>query len=128
MNSLIVYGKPGFSFNEEELFQQWQNLPGVSHLEQGRFVGASLQCEYECESDRTIARLSDELRTVTIAGTGDASLQFALALQQREAQPLFVTDFGYDFNIALQGLRSIDEIKRDMVASLDFAENVYEVA
>lgn len=120
MNSLIVYGKPEFFFNEEELFQQWQKLSGVSHLERGRFIGASLQCEYEFNRDRTIARLSDDLRTVTIAGAGDASLQFALALQQREAQPLSVTDFGHDFNFALQGLRSIDEIKRDLMASLDF--------
>lgn len=121
MNSLIVYGKPSFTFNEENVWQNFKNLSGAYNLERGQFVGARLQCEYEFNGDRTIARLSDDLQTITIAGVGDASLQLALELQQRETHPLFVTDLGYDYDIALQGLRTIDEIKRNMLVSADAA-------
>ena len=121
MNSLIVYGKPGFSFSEEDVLRNLKDIPGVYNLERGHFVGAILQCEYEFNGDRTIARLSDDLQTVTIARTGDASLQLTLELQQREAQPLFVTDLGYDYNIALKGLHEIDEIKRNVLASTNLA-------
>ncbi len=63
------------------------------------------------------ARLSDDLESITIAGAGDASLQVALELQRREEQPLFVTDFGYDFNFSLKDIHTIDAIKGKMLAS-----------
>jgi hypothetical protein len=117
MNSLIVCGEAGFKFDEGEVFQTLKDLPGVYNLERGDFVGAALQCEYEFDGDRTIVRLSDDLESITIAGAGDASLQIALELQQREEQPLFVTDFGYDFNFSLKDSHTIDAIKGKMLAS-----------
>lgn len=117
MNSLIIYGKPGFTFDEDQVFRKLKEIPGVYNLERGRLVGAILQCEYEFDGDRTIARLSDDLESVTIAGTGDASLQFALELQQGEEEPLFLTDFGYDFNFSLKDVHGIDEIKENTFAS-----------
>jgi hypothetical protein len=121
MNSLIVYGNPGFTFNEDEVFQRLKDLPGVYNLERGRFAGAVLQCDFRFNNDRTIVRLSDDLETITIAGTGDASLQLALELQQREEQPLFVTDFGGDYNFSLKEIHTLGEIKRNVLASADAA-------
>lgn len=117
MNSLIVCGNSDFRFNEDKVFRSLEDVPGVYNLERSGFVGVALQCEYEFDGDRTIVRLSDDLESITIAGTGDASLQIALELQQREEQPLFVTDFGYDFNFSLKGIAAIDAIKEKMLAS-----------
>ncbi len=117
MNSLIVCGSPGFRFDADKVFRNLEDLPGAHDLERGDFVGAALQCEYEFDGDRTLVRLSDDLESITIAGTGDASLQVALELQRREEQPLFVTDFGYDFNFSLKGIHTIDAIKEKMLAS-----------
>jgi hypothetical protein len=117
MNSLIVCGKADFRFDEDKVFRDLEGILGVYNLERGDFVGAALQCEYEFNGDRTIVRLSDDLESITIAGTGDASLQVALELQRREEQPLFVTDFGYDFNFSLKGIHTIDAIKEKMRAS-----------
>ena len=117
MNSLIVCGKAGFRFDEDKVFRNLENLPGVYNLERGDFVGAVLQCEYDFNGDHTIVRLSDDFKSITIAGTGNASLQIALELQQREEQPLFVTDFGYDFNFSLKDANTIDAIKENMLTS-----------
>ncbi len=117
MNSLIVCGEAGFKFDEDKVFQTLKDIPGVYNLERGDLVGAVLQCEYEFDGDQTIVRLSGDLESITIAGTGDASLQVALELQRREEQPLFVTDFGYGFNFSLKEVRTIEAIKEKMVAS-----------
>lgn len=117
MNSLIVCGKAGFRFDEDKVFRNLEELPGSLNLERGDFVGAVLQCEYEFNGDHTIVRLGDDLESITIAGTGDASLQVALELQRREEQPLFVTDFGYDFNFSLKDIHTVDAIKEKMLAS-----------
>lgn len=117
MNSLIVCGNAGFRFKEDKVFRDLEDIPGVYNLERGDFVGAALQCEYEFDGDRTIVRLSDDLESITIAGTGDASLQVAIELQRREEQPLFATDFGYGFNFSLKEVYTIDAIKEKMLAS-----------
>ena len=117
MNSLIICGNTGFRFDEDKVFRNLEDLPGARNLERGDFVGAILQCEYEFDGDRTIVRLSDDLESITIAGTGDASLQIALELQRREEQPLFVTNFGYEFNFSLKDIHTIDAIKEKMFAS-----------
>jgi hypothetical protein len=117
MNSLIVCGNEDFSFNEDEVFHDLKEIPGVHNLERGDFIGAVLQCEYEFNGDRTIVRLSDDLESITMEGGGDASFQVALELQKREQQPLFVTDFGYDFNFSLKNIHSLDEIKEKLIAA-----------
>jgi hypothetical protein len=117
MNSLIVFGNSGFRFNEEKVLKNLKDIPGVYNLERRDFVGAVLQCEYEFDGDRTIVRLSDDLESIMIAGTGEASLHLALELQRREDQPLFVADFGYDINVSLKDARTIDAIKGSISAS-----------
>lgn len=117
MNSLIICGDAGFIFDEEEVFRHLQDIAGVYNLERGHFVGAVLQGEYAFNGDRTIVRLSADRESITMAGTGDASLQLALELQQRAEQSLFVTDFGYDFNFSLQEVATLDEFKEKMLAA-----------
>jgi hypothetical protein len=117
MNSLIVYGHTGFTFDEEAVLQHLQDIPGVYNLERGDFVGAVLQGEYQYKGDRTMVRLSDDLESITIAGTGDASLQLALELQQREEQPLFMTNLGYDYSLSLQEAHTLNEIKKRILSS-----------
>lgn len=111
MNSLIICSDPGFTFDEEKVLQNLKDIPGVFNLERGDFVGAVLQCEYVFNSDRTIVRLSDDLESITISGTGEASVQMAIELQHRETQPLYVTDFGYDFNIPLKQVHTIGDFQ-----------------
>ncbi len=56
MNSLIVCGSPGFRFDEDKVFQILENLSRARNPERVDFVGATLQCEYEFNGDRTIER------------------------------------------------------------------------
>jgi hypothetical protein len=66
MNSLIVCADAGFRFDEDKVFRNLADIPGVYNLERGDFVGAALQCEYEFDGDRTIVRLSDDLESIWI--------------------------------------------------------------
>lgn len=122
MNSLLMFVGEHVQFDDEEVYRYLQEIPGVSGLNRGRFIGAVLQCHYDFNGDSTIVRLSDDLRTVTAAGTGDASLQVALELQRRETRPMRVTDFGYNFDLSLKGVHGLEEFRQKITAA-----NVEEV-
>lgn len=122
MISLLMFIGEYEQFDDEEVYRYLQEIPGVSELKRGCFVGAVLQCHYDFNGDSTIVRLSDDLGTITAAGTGDASLQVALELQRRETRPIRVTDFGYNFDLSLGDMHGLEEFRQKITAA-----NVEEV-
>jgi hypothetical protein len=117
MNALLLYGKSGFKFNAEQIYQALQSLPGVHDLQRGTLTDAVLQGEYDFQGDSTILRLSADLQSITATGTGPASQQIILTLQKLLARPLFVTDYGYNFDLPLSGIQTVEEFSQQIAAS-----------
>ena len=117
MNSLLMLIGEHEQFDAEKIYRDLQDIAGVSELKRGHFVGAVLQCHYAFNGDSTIVRLSDDLKTLTATGTGDASLQVALELQRRETRPMRATDFGYNFDLSLGDVRGLEEFRQKITAA-----------
>jgi hypothetical protein len=105
------------TFDEEKTVRDLREISGVSQLKKGNFIDAIWQCHFSFNDDKTIVRLSDDLKDITISGLGDASLQMALELQRRESRPLRVVNYGYDFDLILKDIKTLEEFKEKIKAA-----------
>ena len=67
---------------------------------------------YEHASDRTVVLLKNDLETIKIDGTGEASLDIAIKIQKDIAEPLHLIDEAYTFDLVLADFRSISELAK----------------
>ena len=107
MNKTLVFIGEGQTFDQRKIRRDLSKI-GVTNLRFGDLIGSVLEGDYRFNEDVTIVRLSDDLQTISMYGTGDASLNLALELQRREPRPLRVTDLGYDFEFSLQSVHTIE--------------------
>ena len=117
MNKTLVFIGEGQTFDQRKIRRDLLKI-GVTNLRFGDLIGSVLEGDYRFNEDVTIVRLSDDLQTISMYGTGDASLNLALELQRREPRPLRVTDLGYDFEFSLQSVRTVAEMRRKIIAEV----------
>ena len=111
MDLLLLYIGDGQQFDEEKVFQILNSVPGVKNLNRGKTTGAIMEGNYDFSSDSTIVRLAEDLETISISGTGDASLQLALEIQRAYHQPLHLVDSDYSFDVVLSDVSSLSGLK-----------------
>jgi hypothetical protein len=111
MNMLLIFKGEHETFDEKKVVRDLSEIRGVYNLHQGDFSGSIWECEYDYKKDSTIVRLSDDLKTITVHGIGDASLNIALELQKREPHKLRVVDMGYNFDLMLNEIKSLEDFR-----------------
>ena len=73
--------------------------------------GSVLLCRYRYEDEITNVRLDEDLSFIAAERTGYASIDFALKLQSVVDIPLTAVDLGYNYQIKLKKINSIQEFE-----------------
>ena len=98
MKLLILYIGEKEKFDKYLLGEVMRDIPGTQELQDGDFVDSIREWEFIDQQERTLIRLSKDLETISIPGTGDASLKVTLELQKRYPKSLRVVDDDYSFD------------------------------
>lgn len=114
MKTLLLFIGEAEKFNLNEVAEVFPKIPNIQNLKQGDFVGSILECEFSDNNDYTIIRLSDDLETISIDGDGDASLKIALEIQKNYPQNLRLIDSNYSFDIELDKIKSVSQLRQKM--------------
>ena len=114
MKMLLLFIGEDEKFNFSEIADILPKIPHIHNLKQGEFVGSILECEFSDKNDYTIIRLSDDLETISIDGDGDASLKIALEIQKHYPQNLRLIDSNYSFDIELEKIKSVGQLRQKM--------------
>ncbi|NEQ39773.1 MAG: hypothetical protein F6K40_27405 [Okeania sp. SIO3I5] len=62
-------------------------------------------------------RLSGDRETISIFGLGDTSLKIALSIQKGYPQPIIAVDSDYSFELVLDKIKSLDELRKKILQS-----------
>ncbi|WP_199246184.1 hypothetical protein [[Phormidium] sp. ETS-05] len=114
MKTLLLFIGEAEKFNLNEVGEIFTKIPNIQNLKQGDFIGSILECEFSDNNDYTIIRLSDDLETISIDGDGDASLKIALEIQKHYPQNLRLIDSNYSFDIELDKIKSVGQLRQKM--------------
>ncbi len=117
MDFLVLFAGEDKKFDEEMVFQILANIPGVYDLKREPNVDAVIEGRCDFEDDSTIVRLSEDLETITISGTGKASLQLALEIQKALGTPLRVFDSDYSFDLMLNEINSLSDFEEKIASA-----------
>ncbi len=116
MNFLILFLKNHHSLDREETLSALENISEINAKKYDS-VGSIFQGSFDFGNDSTIVRLKDDLKSISISGTGDASLKLALEIQKRIKPELIVTDSDYSFETSLKEISTIKGLRQKMTGS-----------
>jgi len=125
MKLLILYIGENEKFDKNLLVEIMAHIPGTKALGEENLVGSIREWEFvdkgDCAArtrlrDRTLVRLSEYLETISIPGTGDASLKIALEIQKLYPIPIRVVDEDYSFDLVLKEMGSVTALRQKMLA------------
>jgi hypothetical protein len=112
MNRLLIYIGEAQKFDVESTIKSISTMKRVRNARRGEFIGSIFECDFAVDDHPTIIRFSSDAETVTAEGLGDDSLEFALEFQSISPITLYVTDMGYNFNVALGSIKTVSEFKK----------------
>ncbi|MBI2840519.1 MAG: hypothetical protein HYX75_19540 [Acidobacteria bacterium] len=115
MDFLLLYIGEGMRFDREEVKRVFRELPGVRNFEERAGVGWWLQAHLDEGNDSTIIRLVTDEESISVSGSGDASLKAAVAIQAGMKVSLRVVDVDYSFDLPLRDLRSTEDLRKAIV-------------
>ncbi len=117
MQLLILFIGENEQFDQNQLVDIAKNIPGVENIREGEFVGSILEFEFREGEDFTTVRLSGDRETISISGLGDASLKIAFSIQKRYPQPIIAVDSNYSFELVLDRINSLDQLRQKILES-----------
>ncbi|WP_449416309.1 hypothetical protein [Phormidium nigroviride] len=120
MKTLMLFISKNEQFDPQQIALMLQEIPGTNNLKEGNFVGSILECEFSDENNFSLIRLSDDLETITISGMGgmgNASLKISLEIQKRYPKPLRLIDSDYTFDLVLEKILSLSELRQKILES-----------
>ncbi len=115
MSKLLLFIGENEKFDKDDVIDKITSINGVSNARKGNFIGAVFECEYKEGNLSTIVRLSDDLETIIVDGSGDDSLSFIVKINRLLEQPISVVDMDYSFHIELSSVYSVEDLKKSMV-------------
>lgn len=117
MQIMILFIGENEKFDSNKLVDIAKDIPGVENIREGEFVGSILEFEFRDLEDFTTVRLSDDRETISISGLGNASLKIALSIQKRYPQPIIAVDSDYSFELILDKINSLDQLRQKILES-----------
>jgi hypothetical protein len=101
-------------FDRDKLRRALEQIPSVQNVEEGAFTKSVLRCDFDYDDDRTTLRVGDDLKSIVIDGTGDASLKIAIEIQRQCEFPIRTVDENYNFDLRLTAVSSVEELRKQM--------------
>lgn len=111
MQTLILFLKEGALFDKVEIKRIFEEIAGTYDFREEGLVGSALECSYVYNQDQTEVRLKDNMKSISISGTGDASLKVVLELQTKCKSSLQMTDSNYGFELSLKEIASVEKLR-----------------
>lgn len=115
MQSLILFVSEEEKFDKTKIKEIFDNIPGVENLREEPSDDASLECDFKYKDRSTIVILHNDLEIISISGIGDESLKIAIEIQDYYPKPLRIIDSGYSFDLVLEGISSVTELRQRML-------------
>jgi hypothetical protein len=112
MPFLLLYIGEGMRFDQEKIAKALRELSGAMPLDPCE--GCLSTYHYEQDDDFTTIEFKADQETIVIDGTGDASLTAALHIQFGYPEDIHLIDEGYNFDLVLRGVPSVQELKRQI--------------
>lgn len=94
-------------FCKDDVLQTLQSVRGLHGLQEGTSLGSVLRGVFEFQGDTTTVELSDDLKRISLSGTGVAALQIALELKEKLSIPLRAFDSSYTFDVLLNAVHDL---------------------
>lgn len=113
MNSLLLYIGFDQPFNKDLAISAIKDI-GV-YNEQDKEPLTSFSCSFDYGDDSTIIRLAETLDTISLSGSGKASIKAVLLIQKYYKTALRLTNLDYTFDIELSDILSIEQLN-DIIA------------
>src|SRR5260370_28800622 len=97
---LLVNADEQATFRKDEILNALQSVHGIQGLQEVASFGSVVRGTYLLQDDRTTVELSDDLKRLSLTGTGVAALQLAMELKKKLNTPL-AFDTSYTFDVLL---------------------------
>jgi len=112
MDFLMLYiDEEGSRFDRHKVREAMLQSSGFRGLEERDGTGWVLQGHLDFGDDSAIVRLVDGEESISISGTGPASLKAAVEIQAGMPIPLRLLDSDYSFDLPISGILKIDELQ-----------------
>jgi hypothetical protein len=115
MSFLLVYIGETENFDPELVRSFLHTCSRVSEIKEHCDERSLYTAHFDYADDSTIFDLHSNLETVSISGTGFASIQLCHLFQASYPKPLHVIDEGYNFDLVIRDFGSARELEEAMV-------------
>ena len=124
-SALIIFIGENIQFDSRSIIQTISNMSNIDHISiqdeistKQNSSASALVCEYRYAHEKVNIRLNNRLDFIAAENLSDASLDFAIELQNSIDIPLTATDTSYSFLVKLEGISSVEEFKRLMISEV----------
>jgi len=111
MNQLLLYRGEGIKFAPAVVVDALRAIPGVTDIEERQGAGWIIQALLDHQNDSTIVRLAEDGESISIVGTGAASLKAVVEMLARIGPELRLVDTDYTFDVSLGGVTTMDGLQ-----------------
>lgn len=111
MHSILLFRPDDRPFEIAALRHVFQSEPGFQNIRFDDPGGDAIEANYIEPEFRTMIGLSGDHGTISLRGVSDASLRASLILQRRLGMPLRMVDTDYSFDLILEGLSTVEELR-----------------
>ena len=112
MNALYLIRQDDGKITFTEFVAVINNLSGTRNLKTQNVFRAAAEVDYFYEDDCTIIRLNEDEQLISISGVGKSSIHAVNEIQKRYAHPLRLFDMDYTFDVLLNDITNIEELRR----------------
>ncbi len=111
MTSLLLIRVDEMPFDVAAVADILSTHSGFQDVRFDNLIGAVVEARYTEPEAWTIVSLKEDHETISLSGTSDAALRAALILQTSLKIPLRMFDTNYSFDVVIEGLSTVDELR-----------------
>jgi hypothetical protein len=111
MHDLLLMNPDDKRFDAKAIERIFESEHGFGDMRFNEPGGALIEADYIESEGRTIVELSGNRRSIALSGTSDVALRAVLILQRNLDSPLRMVDTDYSFDLILEGLSTVEELR-----------------
>lgn len=111
MHSLLIFDPHEQPFDPDVIENLFRSEPGFQDVRRDPRAVAAVESDFHAHDSQTTISLNENLDTIASRGTSDAALEAALVIRRRLGKPLRMVDTDYSFDLILEPLESIEELR-----------------
>ncbi len=111
MHSILLFRPDDRRFEIAAVRHVFESEPGFHNVRFDTPGNTAVEADYIEPEFRTMISLSGDHGTISLRGVSNASLRASLILQRRLDTPLRMVDTDYSFDLILEGLSTVEELR-----------------